>query len=216
MHVCVCSNSCCSHTDQGILLFWWKWLILGWAETETPCSAADTCTRALALKVRMWVLANFILFRFLHHTLYFGFWEISISKNKTRWLISALNFLLLSSQPPQAWWENWDLFLLLWLLVMSLALLLSAWLGLRTKVARLALGPAVGLTLGTSLPLVYFSLFVNGMGCIQCWGNEAELNLSQRCWFPLTPVVAGGRIPKCPPGNWHTAACSTRCLIQGW
>lgn len=47
----------------------------------------------------MWVLANFILFRFLYNTLYFGFWEISISKNKTRWLTSALNFLLLLSLP---------------------------------------------------------------------------------------------------------------------
>lgn len=73
---------------------------LGWAETKIPCSAADTCIHALGLKVRMWVLANFILFRFSYHTLYFGFWEISISKNKTRWLISVLNFLLLSFPPP--------------------------------------------------------------------------------------------------------------------
>lgn len=74
---------------------------LGWAETKPPCSAADTCIYTVGLKVRMWLLANFILFRFLYDNLYFGFWEISIAKNKTRWLISALNFLLLSPHPPQ-------------------------------------------------------------------------------------------------------------------
>lgn len=102
---------------------------LGWAETEIPCSAADTCTHALGLKVRMWVLANFIFFRFLYHTLYFGFWEISISKNKTRWLISVLNFLLFPPTPPspQAQQENLcDLFLLLQSLVTTPALMLSA------------------------------------------------------------------------------------------
>lgn len=102
---------------------------LGWAETEIPCSAADTCTHALGLKVRMWVLANFIFFRFLYHTLYFGFWEISISKNKTRWLISVLNFLLFPPNPPspQAQQENLcDLFLLLQSLVTRPALMLSA------------------------------------------------------------------------------------------
>lgn len=109
---------------------------------------------------------------------------------------------------PQARWENWDLFLLLWLLVMSPALLLSAWLGLGSKVARLALGPSEGLFLGISLPLLYFPFLSMEWAAFSAEEMKLSLTWASVADFSLHQWLAEEKFPSAHWGfgTWLPAA----------